>query len=409
MAQALWKNGLTRREFTNALTAFTLSTGLCSPPVYGATAEKNTPTDLVYLGTDGGQIYAMRFDPHTGQLAMLGPVAEVPKPRWSIAHPQLPILYTASDESTQEGRVIAFAVDRETGALTHINAVASGGSGPTHLWLDIPSMTLFAANFGAGSVSSMAINPDGSLGPRVSTIKATGSGPHRRQASPHAHGIAIDPSGRYALVSDLGADRVFVYGFDRATHTLAPDDVASPRAFAAPAGSGPRRAVFGVHGRFVYVLNELSAEIMVLHWDAAQGHLSRVQSLPTSSPEFQGSKSGSEMALGRDGRFLYAGDRGEHTLVVYRIHPDSGELSLVQRTSSGGDLPWSFAIHPCGKWMLVANQRSSNVRVFSIDPLTGMLSNTGQSLTSPSPVGIGFVRGESMPRHGTHAIEAQTP
>jgi 6-phosphogluconolactonase len=409
MAQALWKNELTRRDFTGVFTAFALSAGLCSTHIYGAAAAKNTPADLVYVGTDGGQIYAMRFDPNTGQLTMLGAVAEVPKPRWSIAHPQLPVLYAASDESSKEGTVIAFAVDHETGALAKMNALASGGSGPTHLWLDIPSMSLFAANFGAGSVSSMAINPDGSLGLRVSTIKATGSGPHRRQASPHAHGITIDPSGRYALVSDLGADRVFVYGFDRAAHALLPDDVADPRAFVAPAGSGPRRTVFGMHGRFVYVLNELSAEIMALRWDAAQGRLSHVQSLPTSSPEFQGSKSGSEIALGHDGRFLYAGDRGEHTLLVYRIHPDSGEISLVQRTASGGDLPWSFAIHPSGKWMLVANQRSSNVSVFSIDPTTGMLSNTGPSVTSPTPISLSFMQSKPAARHGINAIEAQTP
>lgn len=396
MAQTFWENELTRRDFTGGLTAFALSAGLCSTPIQGVAAEKNAPTDLVYVGTDGGQIYAMRFGMHTGQLAMLGLVAEVPKPRWSIAHPRLPILYTASDESGKEGAVIAFAVDRTTGALTKMNEVTSGGSGPTHLWLDVPSMGLFAANFGGGSVSSMPINPDGSLGPRVSTIKATGSGPHRRQASPHAHGITIDPSGRFALVPDLGADRVFVYGFDRASHALSPDDGAHPRAFATPAGSGPRRAAFGVRGRFVYVLNELSAETMVLRWDAAQGRLSHVQSMPTSSPEFQGSKSGSEMALGQDGRFLYVGDRGEHTLVVYQVHPDSGEISFVQRISSGGDLPWSFAIHPSGTWMLVANQRSNNVSVFRIDATTGMLTNTGQSLALPSPVGIGFVPGAPM-------------
>ncbi|WP_211707507.1 lactonase family protein [Paraburkholderia aspalathi] len=79
-------------------------------------------------------------------------------------------------------------------------------------------------------------------------------------------------------------------------------------------------------------------------------------------------------------------------LVVYRVSPDSGELSLVQRTSSGGERPWGFAIHPSGKWILVANQRSGKVNVFSIDPASGRVSDTGQSVDIPAPVSIAFVR-----------------
>ena len=50
---------------------------------------------------------------------------------------------------------------------------------------------------------------DGSVQARVSLRKETGAGPHKRQTSPHAHGVAVDPSGRYALVADLGLDRLF--------------------------------------------------------------------------------------------------------------------------------------------------------------------------------------------------------
>ena len=382
-----------RHRFTLALALFALSMGLLS--ACAVTALDGAETSLVYVGRDGNHLHALRFDGNTGHLTMLGPVAEVPKPRWALAHPRLPVLYVAADGHAQDGSASAFAVDHETGALTRINEVAAGGSGTTHLWLDVPSMTLLASNFGGGSVSSIPLNQDGSLGARVSTVKATGSGPHRRQASPHAHGAVVDPSGRYTLVPDLGADRVFVYGFDRASHALRPDDAVPPRSFVAPPGSGPRRVVFGADGRFAYLLNELTADIAVLRWDPQQGRLAPVQSLPVTSADFQGTKSGSEIAIGPDGRFAYVGNRGENALAVYRVHPGSGELTLVQRTPSGGDMPWNLAIHPSGKWMLVANYRSNRVSVFRIDPLSGMLSDTGQSVESPSPVSITFMDANS--------------
>ena len=358
--------------------------GCASAPAPGCTASQ-----LAYVGTDGGQVQALRLDACAGRLASLGTVATLVKPRWAVANPTLPILYVANDVAGRDGSVVAFAVDRSSGALAKINEAGAGGIGTTHLWLDAPSSTLVAANFFSGSATTLPIGADGSVGPVASTVKETGSGPHKRQTKAHAHGIALDPTGRWALVSDLGADRVFVYGFDRSTRSLAPDDAANPHAFAAAPGSGPHHAAFSVDGRFVYVLHELSADLQVLRWDAPEARLSPVQSLPISSAGYAGAKSGAELAVSRDGRFVYVEDRGEGMLVVYRVDAASGELSLLQRQPAGGDKPWAFAIDPSGRWMLVAN--SSKVSLLRIDPATGALSDTGQSVDSATPLSIAFM------------------
>jgi 6-phosphogluconolactonase len=78
--------------------------------------------------------------------------------------------------------------------------------------------------------------------------------------------------------------------------------------------------------------------------------------------------------------------------VVYRVSPDSGRLAPVQRVPSGGEKPWGFAIHPSGKWLLVANQRSGKVNVFSVDPASGEVADTGQSVEMATPVSLAFVR-----------------
>jgi len=357
---------------------------------------RETTAELVYVGTQGRQVVALRFDPASGALAAIGPAAEGPRTTWAVAHPSLPILYAVDDDSAREGSVIAYAVDRASGALAMIGTVPSGGKGTTYLWLDAPSMTLLAANFGSGSVSSIALGADGRPGALVSTLTETGSGPHRRQASAHAHSVAIDPSGRFALVPDLGADRVFVYGFERATRALAPADVANAAAatpaFAAPPGSGPRHLVFGADGRFAYLLNELTAQVMVLRWDGGAGRLAPVQILSAVGVDAKGAPSGAEIALGATGRFIYVANRAENVLLVYRVDPDSGRLEQIQRTASGGEAPWSFALHSSGRWMLVANQRSGSVNLFSIDPASGMLADSGRSVPVPAAVSLTFVQ-----------------
>jgi 6-phosphogluconolactonase len=346
-------------------------------------------SDLVYLGTDGGKIEALRLDACAGKLTKIGAVADVPKPRWGVVNPKQPILYVANDATGKNGSVIAFGVNRDSGALTRINEVDAGGVGTTHLWLDAPSMTLIAANFFSGSATSLSVNADGSVGALVSTAVETGSGPHRRQTKAHAHGIALDATGRYALVPDLGADRIFIDDFDRATGKLQADDPAHPRAFAVTPGSGPHHAVFSRDGHFVYLLDELTADVLVLRWDARQAHLTQVQSLAIGSPEFKGAKSGAEIIVSNDGRFVYVLDRGEASLVAYRANAETGELSLLQRVPSGGEKPWDFALHPSGKWALVAN--SNKVNLMRVDPVSGLLSDTGQAVDVPVPLSITFV------------------
>jgi 6-phosphogluconolactonase len=381
-----------RCGFVVAVIGLAVSAGMVCAGSRAATSGGDAQTEFVYVGTQQAQIRALRLDTATGKLTEIGTVAEGPKTTWVAAHPQLPVLYGVDDDNARDGSITAYAVNRETGALDKINEVASGGRGTTNLVLDPPSNTLLAANYASGSVSSVAINPDGSLGARVSTVTETGSGPNRRQASAHAHSAVVDPSGRYALVPDLGADRVFVYRFDRASHALSADGGNDPAAFVVPPGSGPRHIVFGANGEFVYLLTELSAEVMVLHWDAEQGKLTLVQSLPVTNPGFDGVKSGAEIALSQDGRFVYVEDRGENALVVYRVNSRTGELAPIQRTPSGGDRPWGFAIDSSGKWLLVANQHSGNVSVFSVDPVSGKVASTGESVALPTPVSVAFVK-----------------
>ncbi len=382
------KRAVSRRTMLGAMTA--TATAATVPLTVAAPSAEAAPQvrpDLLYVGTwNGGKVYGVRFDPVQGTLTSIGPVAQVSS-GWVTAHPDRPVLYVGSQ--LDGGIVHVLAVDRTTGALTETGQVSTdaggtAGGGLSYLGVDRSSETLLVANFEAGLAVSLPIRRNGSLGAPVSVVADTGSGPNPRQLGPHPHEVVVAPGRRHALVPDFGADRVFVYGFDGTTGALSPGE-GGPGAYATDAGAGPRRIVFHPDGRRAYLLTELTAELQLLDWDGRSGELTHRQSLAIDSPDFTGTKSGAELAISRDGRFVYASSRGENTLVVHAVDRRTGLLSLLQRIPCGGLKPWSFTVHPSGRWLFVANEVSSTVDVFAVDLRSGLLAATGNSLAIPNP------------------------
>jgi 6-phosphogluconolactonase len=361
------------------------------------------PGELVYIGTMGVNnsaapaeanaqgIYAARLDEKTGHLSLIGLGLPLQRATWLVTHPRLPVIYSVANSAggmAADSNIYSLAVDRSSGKLRVLNQVDAGGRDATHLALDAASGTLFSANHGSGDVSALPIQADGSLGMVASNQKDYGSGPSPRQKTPAAHSVIVDPSHRYVLVADFGADRIFVYHFDAATRALRP---AQPAFEALPPGSGPRHMAFDRSGHFLYLDTELSAQIHSYRWDSKQGQLQSVQTLSPYPVGYSGEKSAAEMALARDGRFLYLSIRGDQdSIVVYSVNRRSGALQELQHISSQGKTPWSFGIDPTGHWMLVTNEASDSVVVFKIDPATGKLSPANESLSIPKPCTVTF-------------------
>ncbi|WP_216892496.1 lactonase family protein [Nocardia alni] len=365
----------------------TLAAMAAGVPLFGCSPAGRGPadtTDLLYLGSWGrSEIRAAAFDPAAGALTSIGVVAQASS-SWSTMHPSLPILYVAGGGAG--GSVTAYRIDPPTGRLTRIGATMTGGVGAvgTVSYISVDPATLLVANYADHLVAAVPIDPDGGIGAPASIMRFAGSGPNKRQDSSHPHCVVTDPSGKYVLVADFGADRVFVQRFDPATRTLSE----GPSPYVPAPGSGPRRLVWHPDGRTVYLLNELAADIETLTWDSGTGSLTRRHTVSTETAAFAGTRSAAELALGTDARYLYASDRGENTLVVYSIDPHTSLPTLVQRVPCGGILPWSFTIHRGGRWMFVANQGSGAVTLFGIDPGSGRLAAAGRSLAVPAADGV---------------------
>ena len=336
-------------------------------------------------GTSKG-IYSYSFDPGTGELGTAGLAAEADNPTFLALAPNGRTVLVANELDTYQGKsggaVSTYSLDRANARLTKVNEVASMGGGPCHVAFDHTGRSAFAANYGGGSAVSYSVGEDGRLSDAVSFFQYTGSGPDpARQKGPHAHRVTVSPDNRFVLVNDLGLDAIHIYRLDAGTAKLTLND---PPAWRSAPGAGPRALQFHPNGKFAYCVTEMASSVVVLRWDARPGVLETVQEVVMRPPDFQGTTAGDDIVIDRDARFAYATDRFDDIVVTFAISPESGRLTLLNRTSCGGKVPRHLALDPSGRWLLVANQASDNIAVLGRDVRTGQLT-AGKSFPLSKP------------------------
>jgi 6-phosphogluconolactonase len=325
-----------------------------------------------YTGESGGEgegIALLRRDPGTGDLTRLGLAARTPSPSFLAQHPTLPVLYAVNELGL--GTVSAFAVARD-GSLEPLEDRPTGGGHPCHLAVTPDGRHLVVANYSSGSVSVLPIGADGRPGERTDVVDLDGHGPDpERQKGAHAHMVLPDDTG-HVLIADLGSDRVWRARLDPLSGRL----TGLAAAIVAEPGTGPRHLCPAPDGT-VLLLGELSAG---LSWyRPGDGGLERRGVRPASS--VTGVSYPSELAVGRDGRFVYVANRGPDTVAVFGW--DGIAATLVGEVPTGGEWPRHIAL--VGDHLYVANERSHSVTVLRVDPESGLPTRQGEPVQESSP------------------------
>jgi 6-phosphogluconolactonase (cycloisomerase 2 family) len=328
-----------------------------------------------YTGETGGRgegIALLRRDPGTGELTRIGVAARTPSPSFLAQHPGLPVLYAVNE--LRSGTVSAFAVAGDA-SLTELAVRSTGGAEPCHLAVTADGRHLLVANYSSGSVSVHPLDATGVPGERSDLFALDGHGPVTdRQAGPHAHMVAPDPNGTDVLVVDLGSDRIWHTRLDPHAGRLA----VLPPLLITAAGTGPRHLLRSADGALLLV-GELAADLSWYRPGAADGSLQRVGGVPASATS--GENFPSEIAAGRDGRFVYVGNRGPDTVSAFSF--DGAAATMVAEVPTGGAWPRHIAL--LGSHLYVANERSDAVTVFRIDPDSGVPTAQGEPVAEPSP------------------------
>ena len=339
-----------------------------------------------YTRTTSRGIYAARLDDNTGALTTPELVAETPSPTWVTLTHDKKFLYAVHASKQQ---AVGFAVDAAHMKLTPLpvsplTKEAAGSS--CHLAVDASNRVLLSANYGDGYVASMPIHADGTLG-APSVIAHSGHGPNpQRQEKPHVHCVTVSPDNRFALVCDLGLDKIYSYALDPATARLTP---ANPPFVEAQPCSGPRHLTFSKDGRHAYNITEMGSTLVTYDYDAANGALKQTQISSTLPPDYQ-AKWGSEVCVHPNGKFVYASNRGHDSIAAFAIDAATGKVTLIELVPSGGKVPRGFDVSPNGKWLVCGHQETGEITVFQIDAATGRLTRVPSNANVAMSVCVAF-------------------
>jgi 6-phosphogluconolactonase (cycloisomerase 2 family) len=233
------------------------------------------------------------------------------------------------------GVIHGFAVDPNSGNLTPLPTVAvtnGAAAGDVGLAADLGGMVLYATSAGVGGPNVASFLVDQKTGTLTVASQLTLSVPPRKLA-------AIE--GNVYVIPDPGANAAQMFAF----------------------------SINGLNG----ALTQLSPTVTLPG--------------PPHDLVVSGNDIPSWMGLTFDGT-----SGGEIQGIVRQPNGGATGLQLGSPSSSGGTSPQGIRVSPDGKFVIVANQGTSNVSVFSLDATTGALTEvSGSPFASgqqPGPVAI---------------------
>eukprot|EP01052_Picozoa_sp_SAG31_P048583 SAG31_NODE_10227_length_1168_cov_0.697848_1_plen_343_part_10 len=331
---------------------------------------------------------------------------------WFAVHPSGHFLYASiRDGGTDPAHnyVVSYSIDRSSGKLSALGSESTVMPGSPHCVVD-PSGSMVIASMMSGGVCCFGVAEDGRLsGPANSLVALKGGGSNvcklriaPAQTINQGHSAQLTMDGR-VVVPDVGADKVWTFDLNSANATLTH---ASEQSWTAPPGSGPRHLAAHPNGRWVYLILEMSCQIIALEYVASTGGMCEIDTISTLPEDWEENGNGcrnsytpsegwlperplsttapypqsvttADIHVSPDGRFVYGTNRvteGDGTIAIFSVDFNSGKLTGAGHCSSGGRVPRNMKIHPSGKWALVANQNSGNIVVFSINQETGQLA-----------------------------------
>ncbi|WP_429227734.1 lactonase family protein [Inquilinus ginsengisoli] len=332
---------------------------------------------FVYVSNaDDGDIDSYALDRATGALTPLGKTPAGPKVMPMTLSPDKRHLYAVL--RSEPFAVLTYAIDPASGALRQ-EATAPLPDSMAYVSTDATGRFLFTASYGGDKVAVSPIDADGLVKAEASQVIPTGK---------NAHAIRADRTNRFVYATNLGSDQIVQFRFDAATGKLTPND---PPVVKTTAGDGPRHPVLSPDDRQLYVLCELSGNVLRFAVDQEKGTLTLLDStgtVPAEAGLVPGTPPGApasdkpkiwaaDLQATPDGRFLYATERTTSRIALLSVDPATGKPTYVGNTPTETQ-PRGIRIDASGTWLVASGEKSDRLSVYRIDKASGALTPVGR-------------------------------
>jgi len=341
-------------------------------------------------GSQGEGIYLTELDTITGKLRAPRLVAQTLSPSWLAIDRKRGLLYATNESGA--GGISAFRIDKASGDLAPIGPVALPS--PTHLALSPDGGWLVASSYG-GPVSLVKLEPDGTPGAVVQTIRIEGTARPSQVTEPvgnrwvtnagnasRMHGAFFHPDGRHVVLTEYGLDILIVYALENGQLR---EVARNPQM----AGAAPRHAVWNATGALLYTISEGDSAVTVSAFNAATGALTQRQHISVLPPGYTGTAAAAEILLSKDGRNLYVSNRFHDSIAHFRVGAN-GLLTYMNDTVTGTSMVRLLQFDPSGRYLLAGGQNNDTIASFRLGA-DGAPQPLNLYAAAPSPVTLVFV------------------
>lgn len=247
--------------------------------------------------------------------------------------------------------VASLRIDNKSGKLEHLKDTPVAEN-PVYISSDKMGKFLFFTSYSGNMNAVYSINEKGLNKDAIQIIEA--------RTNPHM--IKTDPSGRFVFVPNKGGDIVQQFIFQN-DGSLKPNE---PEGIMLKSKSGPRHFAFHPSKNIMYVVNELSCTVVVLHFNSKKGTLTGpFQEITTKPENYNAYNTCADIHITPDGKFLYASNRGHDSLAGFSVDSKSGELSSIGWFATEKE-PREFEIDPSGRFMIAAGESSGKIAFYGI-------------------------------------------
>lgn len=232
----------------------------------------------------------------------------------------------------------------------------------------------FVSSMGSNTLKMLRLEADGGL-TLTDEWLLTGHSVTNRQETAKTHSVRISPDGTLLAAANLGADELelFLVDYERETLRLI-------QSVPVDFGRQPRHMAFHPSGEYLYLLTEAGNRVYV--YRLQDRGLTELAAYNTLDPNTKPGGMAADIAVSADGAFVYASNRAQNNIAVWRILK-SGLLDLVGHYDCGGEGPRGLELSPDGRALFCANNDSGSITVLARDAESGALSRPLQTLEMP--------------------------
>jgi hypothetical protein len=148
-------------------------------------------------------------------------------------------------------------------------------------------------------------------------------------------------------------------------------------------------AVFSVDTNLIREINKAAKAGENLDRFKGCSTLKLIQSIPTIPNAFPRKlNTCGRLCLHSSGRFVLVSNRGHQSIAILRVKDSGskrGQLESVGHFHTRGETPRHFKFDKSGQFLIVANQDTDNLAVFSFNYCSGEIKFTGNEYKVPSP------------------------